>query len=78
MDPEQWGELAKTLGQVLHRPARLPVPLLGPSLLLGKELATSLLGDSARLTPTRLLASGYQFRHPTLDGALRALLDRPR
>lgn len=77
-NPVTNAELARTLGHVLHRPAILPTPMAAPSLLLGRELATSLLGDSARVAPTRLLASGYEFLHPHLDGALHALLDRPR
>ncbi len=64
----------KTLARVLHRPAVLPIPMLGPSLLLGRELAESLLGTSLRLQPTRLLGSGYEFRRPDLEDALRALL----
>jgi NAD dependent epimerase/dehydratase family enzyme len=40
---------------------------------LGRELARALLGDSQRIEPQRLLASGYSFRHPELDGALRAM-----
>jgi hypothetical protein len=64
----------KTLAHVLHRPAVIPVPMLGPSLLLGRELAESLLGTSLRLHPTRLLASGYAFRRPDLEDALGALL----
>ncbi|MGD9797089.1 MAG: TIGR01777 family oxidoreductase [Acidimicrobiia bacterium] len=76
-NPVTNAEFTKTLARVLHRPAVLPIPLLGPAVLLGRELATSLLGDSARLQPARLLASGYEFRHPELEGALRHLLDRP-
>jgi NAD dependent epimerase/dehydratase family enzyme len=73
-NPVTNAEFTKTLAHVLHRPAVLPVPMFGPAILLGRELAESLLGDSARLQPVRLLASGYQFRHPTLAEALRSLL----
>jgi uncharacterized protein (TIGR01777 family) len=76
-EPVTNAEYTRTLARVLHRPAVLPVPLLAPALLLGRELATSLLGDSIRVEPARLLASGYDFRQPHLEGALRALLDRP-
>jgi NAD dependent epimerase/dehydratase family enzyme len=31
---------------------------------------------SARVLPDRLLASGYEFRHPTLEAALRFELGR--
>jgi uncharacterized protein len=71
------GELTKTLGRVLGRPTLVPIPSFGPRLLLGRELADSLLQCSQRMVPTKLLASGYDFAHPTLEGAFRDLLDRP-
>jgi hypothetical protein len=73
-NPVRAGEYAKALGRALHRPAVLPVPMLGPLLLLGAELAGSLLGHSQRVQPAKLEASGYTFHQPDLDGALRALL----
>ena len=33
--------------------------------------------SSARVVPARLLESGYAFRYPELEGALRFLLGRP-
>jgi uncharacterized protein (TIGR01777 family) len=77
-NPVTNAEFTRTLARVLHRPAVIPVPMLGPSILLGTELARSLLGDSARLQPVRLLESGYRFRHPTLEEALRSLLTAAR
>jgi NAD dependent epimerase/dehydratase family enzyme len=71
-EPATNAELTRTLGRVLHRPAALPVPRLGPRLLLGTELADTLLFTSLRVRPQVLLASGYVFRHPTLEPALRA------
>ena len=73
-NPVRAGEYAKALGRALHRPAFLPVPRLGPQLLLGRELAATLLGQSQRVAPTKLEASGYAFRHPDLDTALADLL----
>ncbi len=70
-------ELTTTLAGVLHRPAVVPTPRFGPTLLLGKELATALLYSSAKVLPTVLQADGYRFVHPTLEVALRAILDRP-
>ncbi len=67
-------ELTTTLGAVLSRPTVMPIPRFGPELLLGRELAHSLLYSSARVTPTRLEASGYEFSHPELDAALRSAL----
>ena len=73
-NPVRYAEYAKAQGRALHRPAFLPVPALGPRLLLGKELAESLLGDSQRVLPTRLAESGYEFRHPHIDAAMTAML----
>lgn len=70
-------EMTRTLGSVLHRPTLLPVPSFGPKLLLGGELADALLFTSQRVLPGVLEQHGYQFQHPTLDVALRALLGRP-
>lgn len=61
------------LARAVHRPAVLPVPRAALSVVLGRELAASLLG-SQRVQPTRLLESGYRFRYPDLTHALGALL----
>ncbi len=66
----------KVLAHVLHRPAILPIPSFGPKLLLGADLADALLFTGQRVQPTRLLASGFEFRHATLDAALRAVLNK--
>lgn len=66
-------EFAKTLGRVLGRPSVLPAPAFAVRLLLG-EMADELLLASARVEPDRLLLSGYEFRYPELEGALRHLL----
>lgn len=71
------GELTGVLGDVLHRPTLLPVPSFGPKLLLGSELADALLFTSQRVLPGVLTERGFTFSHPTLEDALRALLDRP-
>lgn len=73
-NPVRYRDYAKAIGRALHRPTVLPTPMLGPTLLLGRELAHALLGQSQRVLPARLEASGYTFRHPTIDGAMSALL----
>jgi uncharacterized protein len=75
-NPVTNSEFAATLGKVLHRPAFLPIPGFGPKLLLGGELVDALLLGGQRVAPTALQRSGYEFEHPALDGALRALLSR--
>jgi uncharacterized protein (TIGR01777 family) len=63
-------ELTKTLGHVLSRPTVLPVPAFALKLAFG-EMGGELLA-STRVIPRRLLDSGYRFKHPTLESALRA------
>jgi NAD dependent epimerase/dehydratase family enzyme len=67
---------AAIMGKVLRRPAMLPVPAIGPKLLLGGELADALLFTGQRVIPAALSASGFEFAHPTLEIALRALLNK--
>lgn len=68
-------EFTKALGKVLSRPTIFPLPGFAARLVLG-EMADDLLLSSARIEPARLLATGYKFQHPDLEGALRALLQR--
>ena len=75
--PVTQGEFAKTLGHVLNRPAFLPIPRFGPKLLLGGELADTLLFSGQKVLPVALQSDGFTFRHATLEAALRSVLDRP-
>jgi hypothetical protein len=68
-------EFAATLGRVLERPALVPVPAAALRLAFG-EMADIALLAGARVLPDRLRASGYEFRYPELEGALRHLLGR--
>ena len=69
--PVRQRDLAKALGRVLRRPAFAPAPAFVLRLVLG-EFATELL-NSRRTLPAAALASGYAFRHPDLDAALRGI-----
>jgi NAD dependent epimerase/dehydratase family enzyme/uncharacterized protein YndB with AHSA1/START domain len=73
-NPVTNAEFTATLAHVMHRPALLPIPKFGPSLLLGSELAQSLLYDSSRVLPAALTASSFEWTLPTLDDALHHLL----
>lgn len=67
-------DLTKTLGYVLSRPTTLPLPAFAARLVMG-EMADELLLASARVEPGRLLATGYEFRYPQLEAALRHVLE---
>jgi uncharacterized protein len=69
-------DFARTLGHVLKRPAFVPLPAFAPKLVLGRELVDTLLLEGKRVAPCVLEADGYAFTHPTLEAALRAVLDR--
>jgi hypothetical protein len=66
-------EFTQTLARTLRRPAVLPVPRWALRLVFG-EMADEALLASTRVLPQRLTATGYAFRHPTLEAALRELL----
>lgn len=64
----------KALGRVVHRPTFLPVPSFGPKVLLGSELAETLLFESKRVLPEKLLDAGFEFEHDEIESALTAIL----
>jgi uncharacterized protein len=66
-------EFTKTLGKVLGRPTVVPLPAFAARLMFG-EMADELLLASARVQPAKLLASGYRFRYPEIEGTLRHVL----
>lgn len=67
----------RALARVLHRPAILTVPALALRLLFGEMADEALLGG-AHVHPRRLLESGYAFRWPELEPALREMLSAER
>jgi uncharacterized protein (TIGR01777 family) len=70
--PVRNGELARSLGRALHRPAFLPAPSPAVRLILGEFGSTLLKGQ--RVLPRRLLDIGYRFRYPGIDAALAPVL----
>ena len=68
-EPVTNGELSRTLGRVLRRPAFAPVPGLAVKALYG-EMAT-IVTTGQRAVPARLTELGYEFRRPELEAALR-------
>lgn len=64
----------KTLGKIIKRPTFMPVPAFSARLAFG-EIADEVLLASTRVKPEKLLDSGFQFKYPELDNALRSVLD---
>jgi uncharacterized protein (TIGR01777 family) len=73
-NPVRNSHFATTLGRVLARPAVIPVPAMALTLMYG-EMARETILASQRALPDALAASGFDFRHPTLEGAIRAMLE---
>lgn len=73
-EPVTGRDYAQTLAHVLHRPALLPTPALGPRLLLGKEGAEEVALASQRVESVAL--ADHEFRHSSLESVLRHVLGR--
>lgn len=70
--PVTSAEFARTLGRVLHRPARLPLPGIVLRIAFGEMSRLLLTGQ--RVVPARALAAGFSFRFADLEAALRDVL----
>jgi len=64
-------ELARTLGRVLQRPSLMPAPAFAVRLALGEMADVVLTGQ--RVLPEKARSLGFDFRHPQLEPALRAI-----
>ena len=63
-------EFARTMGRVLGRPSFVRTPAAAVRFALG-ELADAIILGGQRVVPTRATALGYEFKHETLEQALR-------
>jgi uncharacterized protein (TIGR01777 family) len=68
-------QFTKTMGRVLNRPTIFPVPAFAIRLAFG-EMGDAALLASTRVEPSRLKESGYTFKHPELESALRQMLNK--
>lgn len=67
-------EIAAAIGKAVSRPAVVPAPRFALRAVIG-EFADYVTA-SQRVEPAALLASGFTFEHPDLDGAVRWLVQR--
>jgi uncharacterized protein (TIGR01777 family) len=65
-------EMARALGNALGRPSKMAVPRFVLKVAMG-ELAGVLLGGQ-RAVSSGLVAAGFKFRYPEIDGALNDLV----
>ena len=66
-------EFTKTLGRVLRRPTFFSMPAVAARLAFG-QMADELLLSSTRVSPTRLIDTGFPFQFGKLEPALKSLL----
>lgn len=69
-NPVRNSDYTRALAQTLHRPALLPVPGIGPRILLGRQGAAELAEADQRVVPARLQALRHRFRQPDVADAL--------
>ena len=74
-NPASNRDFTKALGRVLRRPTIFPIPAFAARILLG-EMADELLLASARVVPTALKKSGFEFQYPNLEDALKHAVER--
>jgi uncharacterized protein (TIGR01777 family) len=67
-EPATCKQLIKALGRALKRPTLIPVPAFALKLAF-REGAKELLLCSQKMSADRLLATGFVFKHPTLNSA---------
>lgn len=72
-DPVTNAGFTEALAAAVGRPAVLRVPAFAARLAPG-DMADEILLASARLVPRKLLDSGYEYRQPELEPALRSVL----
>lgn len=74
-NPVTNAEFTKTLGRVLRRPTIFPVPRFMVETAFG-EMGREAMLASFRVKPGKLIETGFNFRFPDLETALRDLLGR--
>jgi uncharacterized protein (TIGR01777 family) len=73
-EPATNAEFTVALGRALHRPTFLAAPAFALRVALGGQMAEELLLASQRAMPVRTLETGYKFRQPLLEPALKDLV----
>jgi uncharacterized protein len=68
-------QFSKALGRALGRPSFFPVPVFVLKLRFGQ--VAEVIATGQRALPRRTVDSGYQFRFPSIDGALMHVLNGP-
>ncbi len=75
-EPVRNSDYTRALAATLRRPALVPVPSIGPRVLLGKQGAAELAEADQRVRPAMLEKLGHRFRQPIVRDALAHQLGR--
>lgn len=75
-EPVRNADYSRILARVLHRPAIIPTPRIGPRILLGEQGSRELAYANQRVLPARLENLGHTYRYRDLGLALRHVLGR--
>lgn len=73
-DPVTNADFTRQVAAAVHRPALLRIPASVLRVMMGAKMADEALLASARAEPARLLESGFKFRHPKFETAVRELI----
>ncbi|MDA8234089.1 MAG: TIGR01777 family oxidoreductase [Clostridia bacterium] len=73
-EPLTMGNFCTVLGRVMDKPSWLPVPAFVLRLALGEMAEMVLYGQ--RVLPRKALEAGFEFRYPSAEEALTAVLKR--
>lgn len=71
-NPVKNKELARAIGEILHRPLFFPAPGFVIKILLGEFGSVLLKGQ--RVVPEKLLANGFHFNYPEIKNALKDII----
>ncbi|MBC1222998.1 TIGR01777 family protein [Nostoc sp. UCD121] len=71
-NPVRMADLSQTLGQVMNRPSWLPVPAFAIEALLGDGAIVVLEGQ--QVLPKRTVETGFEYKYPNLQSALKQIL----
>lgn len=71
-NPVRMADLSQTLARVMNRPSWLPVPAFAIEALLGDGAIVVLEGQ--QVLPKRTLETGFEYKYPNLQLALRQIL----
>jgi len=75
-NPVTNADFAHYLGGAMHRPSIVPTPAFALRLILGREMADSVLLSGQRAIPAKAQGLWFTFTYPHLDDALRSIFGR--